>query len=265
MKTKIIAVLVAATASLGWRDYAQTAAQPYIAPASLRMVNGQIYNTAKSKLWGVPPYPETPSLNSLDNPWNVISYSLEFQAVRNQEMITCGVYRCEYEHETYTGQLGLKDKTFDKWVVIYHYPEPKSLVTGQVISPICLKVDNYFTNGLSYEAYDCGTPPTLDEFNKFKADFEERQRAAQNQLNEQRRISAEKAAAAKKVAQDKVLKFNQDLADKGDAYGLLRMGERYRDGDGVPKDFTKARDYLTKAAAAGSPSAEADLKNLPTN
>ncbi|HAO78569.1 MAG TPA: hypothetical protein DCQ92_06250 [Verrucomicrobia subdivision 3 bacterium] len=128
-----------------------------------------------------------------------------------------------------------------------------------------MKVDNYFTNGLSYEAYDCGTPPTLDEFNKFKADFEERQRAAQNQLNEQRRISAEKAAAAKKVAQDKVLKFNQDLADKGDAYGLLRMGERYRDGDGVPKDFTKARDYLTKAAAAGSPSAEADLKNLPTN
>jgi hypothetical protein len=75
----------------------------------------------------------------------------------------------------------------------------------------------------------------------------------------------EKADAKKQAVVDKVLKSNLDAADKGDAYGLLRMGERYRDGDGVPKDLTKARDYLSKAAAAGSPTAEADLKNLPAN
>jgi hypothetical protein len=69
----------------------------------------------------------------------------------------------------------------------------------------------------------------------------------------------------KETAKQNALKFNQDLADKGDAYGLFRMGERYRDGEGVPKDFTKARDYLTKAAAAGSPTAEDDLKKLPSN
>lgn len=40
------------------------------------------------------------------------------------------------------------------------------------------------------------------------------------------------------------------LGNKGNVSGLLRMGERYRDGDGVPKDLAKARDYLTKAAAA---------------
>jgi TPR repeat protein len=43
------------------------------------------------------------------------------------------------------------------------------------------------------------------------------------------------------------------------------MGERYRDGEGVPKDLSKARDYLTKASAAGSPSADNELKNLPPN
>ena len=180
-------------------------------------------------------------------------------------MITCGVYRCEYEHETYTGQLGLSDKTFVKWVVIYHYPEPKSLVTGQQITPICMKVGNYFTNGLAFEAYDYGTVPTQDDLRKLKAGTDARQKAAQNQFEEQLRAAAEKAAAAKKQTDAKVLKSNQELADKGDAYGLLRMGERYRDGDGVPKDLAKAKDYLTKAAAAGSPTADADLKNLPAN
>ena len=52
------------------------------------------------------------------------------------------------------------------------------------------------------------------------------------------------------------------LADKGDPYGLLRMGERYRDGDRVPKDLTKAQEYLTKAANAGSPTADDELTKL---
>jgi hypothetical protein len=67
---------------------------------------------------------------------------------------------------------------------------------------------------------------------------------------------------AKKAVQARVLKGNQDLADKGDAYGLLRMGESYRDGEGVPKDLAKAKDYLTKAAAAGSPTAADALLKL---
>jgi hypothetical protein len=257
MKLKILILLTAVAATFGWGVLAQINA-----PASLRVVNGQVYNIAKSKSWGVPPYPETPNLNPLDNPWNVISYSLEFQAVRNEKMITCGVYRCEYEHEKWTGQLGLNNKTFVKWVVIYHFPEPKSLVTGQAITPICMKVGNYFTNGLSFEAYDCGTPPTLDEYMKFKADLEEQQKAAQKEIEDQRRAATEKAADAKKIAQAKVVKWNQEQADKGDPYGLLRMGEFYRDGNGVPKDLDKAREYLTKASAAGSANAADELSKL---
>jgi len=82
--------------------------------------------------------------------------------------------------------------------------------------------------------------------------------------------AAQRAAQAKKEAEKikadegkaKALKMNQDAADKGDAYGLYRMGERYRDGDGVEKDLNKARDYLTRAAAAGSSSAQAELDAL---
>lgn len=69
--------------------------------------------------------------------------------------------------------------------------------------------------------------------------------------------------AKKKAAQDAALKSNEDAAAKGDAYGLLRMGERYRDGEGIEKDVVKAREYLKKASAAGSPTATEELSKLP--
>jgi TPR repeat protein len=44
----------------------------------------------------------------------------------------------------------------------------------------------------------------------------------------------------------------------------MRMGERYRNGEGVPKDLKKARDYLVKAATAGESKAQEELANLPS-
>jgi len=72
----------------------------------------------------------------------------------------------------------------------------------------------------------------------------------------------EKKEQAQVAMQLKVLHLNEDQAAKGEPYGLLRMGERYRDGEGVPKDLAKARDYLSKAAAAGEPSAADELSRL---
>jgi len=71
-----------------------------------------------------------------------------------------------------------------------------------------------------------------------------------------------KVAAQKQAVAARVLKSNQDEAANGDAYGLMRMGERYRDGDGVEKDLAKAKEYLQKAAAAGSPDAADELSKL---
>jgi len=76
------------------------------------------------------------------------------------------------------------------------------------------------------------------------------------------KLDAERAVAARKASQKTALNYDQEQADKGDSFGLLRMGERYREGDGVPKDLDKARDDLSKAAASGSPSAAEELSNL---
>ena len=78
-------------------------------------------------------------------------------------------------------------------------------------------------------------------------------------------MAKEKKEAKLQAIKNKALKSNQDAADRGDDYGLLRMGERYRDGDGVEKNLTKAREYLTKAAAAGSSTATDELKQFPSN
>jgi TPR repeat protein len=76
-------------------------------------------------------------------------------------------------------------------------------------------------------------------------------------------IAAQQLAAdPRKAALDRALKANQAMADRGDAYGLLRMGERYRDGDGVTKDLQKARDYLMKAVTAGSLTGVDELSKL---
>jgi hypothetical protein len=47
MKTDIVLVLTAITATICWN----TVAQIYDVPVSLRVVNGQIYNVYKSVLW----------------------------------------------------------------------------------------------------------------------------------------------------------------------------------------------------------------------
>ena len=51
-------------------------------------------------------------------------------------------------------------------------------------------------------------------------------------------------------AREHALKLDQDKAEKGDAVGLRRMGERYRSGDGVEKDAMKSAALLKKADEA---------------
>lgn len=75
---------------------------------------------------------------------------------------------------------------------------------------------------------------------------ERKNAAAQKALDAQ-------AAALKKnsdAAKAKALKKNQAEAERGEPYGLERMGERYRDGDGVPEDAEKSKDYFRRAALA---------------
>jgi TPR repeat protein len=72
-----------------------------------------------------------------------------------------------------------------------------------------------------------------------------------------------KTASEMKADMDaRVLKSHQELADQGDRYGEYRMGLRYRDGDGVPKDLAKAREWLQKSADQGDTDAATELAKL---
>ena len=105
------------------------------------------------------------------------------------------------------------------------------------------------------QAADAEIAARLKAIEQVKRLAEEKQRAAQQQ-------AVEAAIAKKQAPYARALKWNMENAEKGDAYGLLRMGQRYRDGEGVQKDVAKAREYFTKAIQAGSPSADAELSTL---
>lgn len=99
------------------------------------------------------------------------------------------------------------------------------------------------------------------EMSKAQSQLEAARKRQQDYLQKLNR-PVEDQKQGKETARIKALKWNQEQADKGDSYGLCRMGQRYRDGDGVPKDLTRAREYFTKATAAGSLDAPGELAKL---
>src|SRR6185312_13964088 len=115
------------------------------------------------------------------------------------------------------------------------------LAVGSKVTERAIRIGTVVENGETYELWDCGTayippPPTPEQIKSSQAAAE---------------IKSNAVFKAKQDAAKKVLKWNQDQAVAGDAYGQLRMGERYRDGNGVEKDLEKAREYFQKAAAQG--------------
>ena len=211
--------------------------------ADFRIVDGKPYNVQTSTEW---------EKLAGDN-GNLTYEILVVRGILKDGSLDCDQEFYDYDRDTgnflsRTTQLILKN-----W--------PKKVFIGMTINS-CRAMRLPSKPGDRVNTYDCGTEPTQDELKKLKDEEDERQKEVEQILDMQRRAAAEKAAAAKKAEQSKILKWNQEQADKGDPYGLLRMGERYRDGDGVPKDLTKAREYLSKAAAAGSPDAADDLSKM---
>ncbi|MEO6184637.1 MAG: hypothetical protein ABIP71_16345, partial [Verrucomicrobiota bacterium] len=70
------------------------------------------------------------------------------------------------------------------------------------------------------------------------------------------------AATRRETAIAKALQSNKDKAESGDAYGQFRMGERFRDGEGVPKDEKLAREWFSKAAEQGHADAKKELGKI---
>ena len=256
MRLKILVALIAIGAAFSWQAEAQTGK----APSPYWVVNGRVYDINKSPLWT---QFDGTILKFLTNGLVVETFTVETK----QQAVVVRRLNQNYGNSTrYHDEANLVDvgteKVRGRKMIIRNYPIEENPAVGKTIGFIAMQTGTSDYNGDKLELWDLGTTPTEDDFKKLKADIEERQRAAQKELDEKRRVAAAKADAAKKVIQDRVFKSNLDQAAKGDAYGLLRMGERYRDGDGVEKDLAKAKDYLTKAVAAGSPTAADELSKL---
>ena len=74
--------------------------------------------------------------------------------------------------------------------------------------------------------------------------------------NEENKLNALTASLAR---------FNKNvgLADKGQLESIIIVGKCYRDGDGVQKDLSKAREYFQKASDMGSEEGAKLLASIP--
>jgi hypothetical protein len=147
-----------------------------------------------------------------------------------------------------------------------NYPSHKHLVDNELISFMARASGNYRytdTTGASRSVpfYDCGVAVSYEEIDKAlhlsekaaaKAAAESAQKAADDALRLKKRAEAQANA----------VKMYQTLAEKGDAYGQFRLGEFYRDGDGVAQDAAKAKELFTKSAAQGNQDAARALDKM---
>ena len=238
-------------------------AQPVQTPEPLWVVNGQIYNIYKSQLW----HEMNGTIKKIQNDLIVVqTYTVEAvqQAVVTRVPSFGGgkLAPVGYHDETKMVDVGTKEVPGQE-IVIRNWTVSEGPAIGQKTHFYAMQVGTTNLNGQQLELWDLGTKPTEDDLRKLQAEYNKRQEAAQKLIAEQRQAAKERATAVKRLADEKVLKSNREMAEKGDAYGLFRMGERYRDGDGVEKDLAKSRDYLQKAADAGSSIAKEELSKLP--
>jgi len=155
-------------------------------------------------------------------------------------------------------------------ILLQHYA--LDVVDDQIIHTIAMPTGRYSYTSVqnstrTVQKYECGTPvyPSQESLDKAIGEAKTGIAFYENQIKaEAARIKSIKSAAAAKLKEGKAkaLKIDQDGADKNDPVGLMMMGQRYRDGDGVDKDLVKAAAYFKRAQEAGFPGADTALSAL---
>src|ERR1035437_7739479 len=201
-------------------------------PDSLRVVNGQVHDLNDT--------------GHRDASWKYMSGDI-FKVSTNQIVISTFTVEPVYGASTrsiptrnYLGQVISSrtvptqvqvgtEKVPDKKFILRNYPESLSPTVGQAVYFTAMRVGTLDYNGDTLELWDYGTKPTQDQLRKWREEKAEQQEAGTSELAELRRAAAEQAATTKKATEDKVLKWHMEQAEKGDSFGLFRMGEHYRD------------------------------------
>jgi hypothetical protein len=247
MKPRLLIALSSAAAAIIFDTASQTNLPPVVttnwvtATPSFREVNGRLFNTQRSILWKDI---QGKIIKMLPGKLVVATFTTEpiYQAVAADEFVP-GVPGGSGHHILSPRNVVVGEKTIPgPSIVIANYPAALSPADGQTISCRALEVGTFDYGDSTLGLWDYGKPHVV--------------MVLTTNIPPELKAEAKQAAIARAVAHD------QALADKGDPAGLDLMGDRYRDGDGVPKDLNKAREYFTKAAEAGMPGAAAELSNL---
>jgi predicted heme/steroid binding protein len=213
-------------------------------PPVYRIVEGKVYDVSHNVLW-----------KHIDGEClTVLSDGIILQEMKTNRVYktTRGSLTPNQSVGAYAGPaasyVASETREPGKRIFLRNYPSSLWPTTGKWIQGLAMQTGVFQRGNETLEQWDYGVDYTPQP----------------------RKLTPEEVAAAKTEADRKkavgdaaALRFYQEQAEKGDAYGQYRMGIRYLKGDGVPKDLAKARDYLSKAAAQGNKEAAAELAKLP--
>lgn len=123
---------------------------------NFRVVDGELYDSIHSELWDNPV--ELAGFRSHSNPENfrLLTYFAKVETV-DEDKIQCGIYEQAHWPPVASGDVESEDLVQE--IVIYHYPNAESLVSGQDLGDCRgMRVANYISGGVSLIALDCGVP-----------------------------------------------------------------------------------------------------------
>jgi hypothetical protein len=204
------------------------------APQILRVVNGQLYDSARSVLWK--------EMNG--DCLAVLTNGLVIQQVEVVSTYERGTVSRLQSIGAYgsppTPRLVSTTRVPGAKLFIRNYPLTLLPKAGQKVAVRAMHVGTFRWGGEEIEMWDYGLP--------------DRGRVVEAPPPNP---AAEADKKAKQAAA--VFEFYRAGAEGGDAGSQFRLGELYRDGKGVDRDVTKACLWFRKAAAQGDKAATAAL------
>jgi hypothetical protein len=223
---------------------AREARAPAQVPAVYRTVEGKVYDVSHNALWK----------HFAGECLAILSDGIILQEMKTNRVqkIARGSLNDAQSHGAYSGPatsyVASETREPSKRIFLRNYSSSLWPTTGKWIEGVAMQTGVFQHGNETLEQWDYGVDYTPQP----------------------RTLTPEEVAAAKTEADRKkaerdaaILKFELENSEKGSDLYQYRVGLRYLNGNGVPKDLAKARDYLSKAAAQGNKEAAAELAKLP--
>ncbi len=209
-------------------------------PSDYRMVGGRAYVPSRSPQWK--PFKAT-CLKFTTN--GIVAQEIEIKRIYGAPMVSESQSVGAYSPGPAPRRLLSEERIVGKKFLLVNCPASLHPSSGKEINGTAMQTGTMQIGEDVLEIWDCGTP-----YN------------ASSLVTPPKPVSPEVAAGQKKAADSKVLEFTQEQAIKGNSTYQLRLAKRYAEGDGVPKDITKARAWISAAGTNDPAAATALLKAI---